>query len=57
MITKYDKALIERAEKMCWEEIDSECLADKAETEEGRQEIRSISRNKYHHDEYMAGII
>lgn len=53
MLTEHDKALIEQARQMRWEDIDE----DAAETEEGRAELHRIAISKYHYDEYKAGIL
>lgn len=53
MLTEHDKALIDQARQMLWEDIDE----DAAETEEGRKALHDIAVSKYHYDEYKAGIL
>lgn len=52
-MTDHDKALVERAKHLRWEEIEE----DEAETEEGKQALHDIAVRKYHYDEYKAGIL
>lgn len=52
-MTEHDKALVEKARGMCWEDINEE----DAETEEGRAELHRIIMRKYHYDEWKAGML
>ena len=52
-MTEKDKQLIEAARHMDWEKINE----DEAETKEGWSELHHIRMNKYHADEYSAGML
>ncbi len=52
-MTEHDKLLVEKAEHMCWEDIDENA----AETEEGRWRLHRIIMRKYHYDEWQAGML
>ena len=51
--TEKDKAAISAAIYLDWTEIDP----DTAETDAGRYQLEDIQRRKYHHEEFLAGIL
>lgn len=58
-LTDKDISLIEEARKVrpChWGQIFDE-LIPQADTEQARRKLKSIACTKYHHDEYLSGIL
>ena len=53
LYTKKDKEAIERAQRSDWTDID----LGWAETEYGRYELERIISDKYHREEFKAGIL
>ena len=53
MMTEHDKALVEQARHMRWEDINE----DDAETEEGKKALHDIAVRGYHYDEWKAGML
>lgn len=53
LFTPKDKEAIERARRSRWEDI----KVDWAETEVGREEVRSIALREYHRAEGKAGML
>lgn len=51
-LTEKDKEAIRKARSLRWADIDE----SSAETEEGRYELRRIVMDKYHREEYAAGL-
>lgn len=57
-MTKKDLELIERAKNIPYTRwYDIEDLENEADTEEAREQLRSIATSKYHTEEYYAGCL
>lgn len=52
-MNEHDRRLVQQAIYKRWEEIDE----DEAETPEGKAKLHEIAVRKYHHDEYLHGIL
>lgn len=52
-MTEKDKALIEKAKRSYWAEIEP----DEADTEEAREILHRIAVRGYHNEEYQAGLL
>lgn len=52
-MTEKDKALIEKAKRSYWAEIEP----DEADTEEARKILHRIAVDGYHREEYQAGLL
>ena len=57
-MTKKDKKLIKKANEYCaiqWFKVDE--LIEQAESEEAKNELRTISSRLYHQEEYFEGLL
>ena len=52
-MTDRDKALIEKAKRSYWADIDE----DAADTEEARKILHRMAVDGYHYEEYQAGML
>jgi hypothetical protein len=52
-MNEHDRRLVQQAIYKRWEEIDE----DEAETPEGKAKLHEIAVRKYHHDEFIHGIL
>lgn len=52
-MTDKDKALIEKARRSYWADIDE----DAADTEEAREILHRIAVDRYHYEEFKAGML
>lgn len=53
LLTDKDREAIQKAINSRWTEIEE----DWAETEAGKNELHSIKMRKFHHEEFLAGIL
>lgn len=57
-MTANDKALIEKARKLnCIHWAEADVMAEQADTEKAKQELKEISKHLYRKEEFYSGLI